>query len=159
MNKKTLLIALVLILTASLSVFAKGETEAKSAADVWETVSVTGTISFRDYPHPELTSGRTVYELLVPQYALYEIDVEAGATVTVEGIRMETPDDSDDVYLRVVKAIIDGEEYEVPAAPGYGGGRGFAHDRMPMSRPGGPWDDDKAPGPGSRFGGNRMMGR
>ncbi len=103
-------------------VFAAGSSESQSIENRWETLTVTGKVSFKDWPTPEITSGRTTYELLVPRYAIDQIDVAAGDTITVEGVLVDRPFETDEPALMVFKAIIDGEEYEVP----YGHGMGFA---------------------------------
>ncbi len=159
MNKKTLLIALLLSLLMSVSVFAKGESETRSMNDVWETVTVTGTVSFEDYPHPELTSGRTVYELLVPPYSLHTIEVESGDTITIEGVRTENHFESDETYLQVVKATIDGEEYEVSGPEDFGAHRGMRPGGMPMQGWEGPRRFDDSGSPGSMRGGKGMPRR
>ena len=102
-----------------------------------ETVTVTGQVYFDNRMHPELKSGAKEYELLVPRYYLYEVDLEDGDTVTVEGytvtgMPMFEEEDGDEVHLWVAKAVIDGKEYDLERY-GYGRGPGRGG-RMGMGR-------------------------
>ncbi len=86
----------------------------------WETISVTGKVSFKDYPHPEITSGAKTYELMVPAFSTQDLGVKAGDTITVEGVLVDSSMmTSGELALMVTKAVINGKEYVVPT--GFGG--------------------------------------
>jgi hypothetical protein len=62
---------------------------------------------------------------MVPRWAVDDLEVEEGQTVTVEGYVAEnTPWGGDGIYLRVTRAVIDGEEYELEDRPGGSMGMG-----------------------------------
>lgn len=107
------------------AVFANGESE--SVTDIWDSISVTGTVSFKDWPHPEITSGRTTYELMVPLHGITDLEVKSGDSITVEGILVDrgTAAESDEPLLMVTKAIIDGEEHEITPHAAWGGRKGL----------------------------------
>jgi hypothetical protein len=84
----------------------------------WRTIQVTGKLSFEDWPCPEITSKGKTYELMVPRYYSYDIKVEAGQTVTVEGYLVEKGRRNDEKqYIKVTKAVIYGKEYELATPP------------------------------------------
>lgn len=128
----TILVIAGLLVTGTAFAAGSAEQDAQALTERWETVTVTGTVSFADLPHPEITSGRTTWELRVPRYALDAVDVAAGDTVTVEGIPVDTPSTEDERVLMVVSATIDGEEFVVDHGFGDGAGPGFG----PMGRGG-----------------------
>ena len=134
--KKLLIITLVMGVIMTAGIFANGTSEAQSMSDYWETKTVTGKISFADWPFPELTSGGKSYELIVPPQAVYELDVKSGDAITIEGILVDCcmRADEDEPMLRVVKAVVGGEEYEVPFGQGPMAGPG---DRANDHRSGG----------------------
>ena len=119
MKKKTLLIALVLGAIMVAGAFASPVSEGDPTSE-WETITVTGVVSFKDWPNPEITSRGTTYELMVPRFAMLDIDIEAGDEVTIEGILVDQRVEDEEPMLMVTKALIDGEEYEVPFAGGMG---------------------------------------
>ena len=111
----TMLVVLGLVVAGT--AMAKGQVEEHSGLP-WKTVTLTGSVSFNDWPNPELTTrdGKT-YELLVPRLAAADLEVTEGQTITVEGYAVEgdfrgAPNDRQ--HIRVVKAVIDGEEYTLP---------------------------------------------
>lgn len=115
--KKTILLSLIFALFAIAGAFANGSSEVEAIADTWDTVTVTGTVTFKDWPHPEISSRGTTYELLVPRFSIDELEIESGDEITIEGVAVDGQE-GDEVYLKVIRAVIDGEEYYVP----YGGG-------------------------------------
>ena len=135
MRIKMFTILAVLGLVVAGTAMAKGQVEEQSGLP-WKTVTLTGSVSFNDWPNPEITvrDGKT-YELLVPRLAVVDLEVTEGQTITVEGYAIEgtfrgAPNDRQ--YIRVVKAVIDGEEYTLPdnmrmnPAGGKRGGRDLA---------------------------------
>ena len=137
--KRLLIITLVMGVIMTAGVFAKGTSETREMSDYWETKTITGKVSFADLPFPEITSGGKTYELLVPPQAVYEIDVKPGDTITVEGILVDShmSADEDKTTLRVTKAIVDGEEYEVPFGRSFKGSRAEGKDFSRNPRSGG----------------------
>jgi hypothetical protein len=153
MNAKRIFILLLIAGVAAAGVFASGNKEGKS--DVtrpdwrWgprgeapefseETITVTGELYFENRMHPELKSGSEEYELLVPHFYAYELDLKDGQTVTVEGYTVAgmpcyEDEEEEEVHIWVTKAIIDGEEYDLEA-DGFRGGR--MGPRMGMMGPG-----------------------
>lgn len=93
-----------------------------------EKVAVTGELYFQNRMHPELKSEGKEYELLVPHYYLFNLDLKEGQTVTVEGYPVTglpfEQEDKDEVHLWLTKAVIDGKEYDVERY-GRGGMMGF----------------------------------
>jgi len=83
-----------------------------------EKLTVTGPVSFQNRMHAELKADGKEYELMVPRFYLYELELEEGQQVTVEGYVAQGDDES---YLWVTKAVIDGKEYDLE---GRGPGRG-----------------------------------
>jgi len=111
--KKIIVLSLVLAAVAATGVFANGTSESKELAETWDTVTITGTVSFDDWPHPEITYRGTTYELIAPRFEAEDLEIKDGDEITIEGIVVERPE-SDATYLKVVRAVIDGEEYNVP---------------------------------------------
>jgi hypothetical protein len=157
MNVKKILVLLVLAGVAAAGAFASGNREQPTRPDLapcWrgaelseETVTVTGQVYFANRIHPELKSGSTEYELLVPRFYAYELDLKEGQTVTVEGYAVEGMPcygfgDEEEAHLWVTKATIDGKEYDLASA-------GFR---------GGPMGPEWGYGMGPRMGGRRSPG-
>jgi hypothetical protein len=139
MKQRLVVLLVVTGLLASAVAFASGSTETQTSP--WETISVTGRVSFKDYPHPEITSGAKTYELMVPAFSAQDLEVKAGDTITVEGVLMDgRMTTGDEPILLVTKAVVNGKEYVLPA--GYGGmghgmggmGRGGSGPRGGMGR-------------------------
>jgi len=139
MAKKILAVSLALGLVLAAVSFASGQKEPGAAAAPGQAGSgqklvLTGSVSFQNLIHPTLKSGDKVYELMVPRYLVYQVDLKEGAQVTVEGYQVrgmppwaQGDDTNIDVY--VTKATINGKEYDLsqfrgPMARGYGYGRG-----------------------------------
>jgi hypothetical protein len=153
MNAKRIIILLLIAGVAAAGVFASGNKEDES--DVtrpgWrrmprgeapdfseETITVTGELYFENRMHPELKSGSEEYELLVPRFYAYDLDLEDGQTVTVEGYTVEGMpcfEDEEEVHIWVTKAIINGKEYDMEAG-GFRGGHMGSRRGMGMMGPG-----------------------
>jgi RNase P/RNase MRP subunit p29 len=115
-----------------------------------ETITVTGQLYFEDRMHPELKSGAEEYELLVPRFYAYELELEEGQTVTIEGYTLEgmpccREEEEQEIHILVTKAIIDGQEYNLEDDPRWGmmgPGMGRRGGMMgPGRRPYGYYDD------------------
>ncbi len=141
MKAKTLVFLFLIAGLAATGVWASGDKEdqLQPPAPGWrapqgeaptvseQTITVTGQLYFQNLMHPELKAGNQEYELLVPRYYAYQLDLEEGATVTVEGYTVEglpcyEGEDEEEVHLWVTKAIIDGREYDLERG-GFWGGR------------------------------------
>jgi hypothetical protein len=139
MSAKKIIILLLIAGVAAAGVFASGnrEDEPGNVRPDWrrmprgeapefseETITVTGQLYFENRMHPELKSGADEYELLVPRFRAYELDLEDGQTVTVEGYAVEgmpcygwEDEEHDELHIWVTKAVIDGEEYDLEGGP------------------------------------------
>lgn len=143
MNRKFL--SAVLVMTAAAAFLAAtGVPEAGSADDFsGELVTVTGTLVLEESGYPALKSGDELWGLMYPYYLAQDLEVEDGEEITVEGYTMPAAGRrfvTDNRYLMVTKAVIRGEEYEVPHGPM--GGRGMMpapRGAMPDSRWKTPW--------------------
>jgi hypothetical protein len=142
MSAKKIIVLLLIAGVAAAGAFAGGskEDESEAARPDWrrlprgdapelseETITVTGKVYFEDRMHPELKSGSEEYELLVPRFHVYELNLEDGQTITVEGYTVEgmpccEDHEEEEVHIWVTKAVIDGEEYDLDAE-GFRGGR------------------------------------
>jgi hypothetical protein len=160
MNAKRIIILLLVAGVAAAGVFASGQEEDQDAKPDWrrmprgeepelseELLTVTGKLYFENRMHPELKSGGTEYELLVPRYYAYELDLEEGQTITVEGYTVEgmpcyEEGEEEEVHLWVTKAVIDGEEYDLKARGFRGGHMGHRWGMGPGRRPRG-FDDPR----------------
>jgi len=90
-----------------------------------EKLTVSGPVYFQNRMHAELKSGGQDYELMVPRFYLYELELEEGQQVTVEGYVAKGDEES---YMWVTKAVIDGQEYDLERrgrGPGMMGPRGW----------------------------------
>jgi len=155
MNAKRIIILLLIAGVAAAGVFASGNKEDESdvarpdwrRAPRWEapdfseeTITITGELYFENRMHPELESGGEEYELLIPRFYAYDLDLEEGQTVTVEGYTVEgmpcyEDEELEEVHIWVTKAIIDGEEYDLEA-DGFRGGHMGSRRGMGMMGPG-----------------------
>ena len=140
MSAKKIIILLLIAGVAAAGAFASGnkEDEAEAARPDWrrmprwdgpelseETITVTGQVYFENQMHPELKSGAEEYELLVPRFYAYELDLEEGQTITVEGYTVEGmlcchEEEEEELHIWVTKAMIDGEEYDLADGPRWG---------------------------------------
>lgn len=125
MAKKILISTLVMLALAG-AAFAGGQKEpaqppaqtAPAAAPATEEkLSLTGTLSLGDSRHPILKAGGKEYELLVPRYLTWNLDVKDGEQVSVEGyvvrgMPRRAQGDDGDIDLWVTKATIKGKEYD-----------------------------------------------
>jgi hypothetical protein len=159
MNAKRIIILLLIAGVAAAGVFASGnkEDESEAARPDWrrmprgeapefseETITVTGELYFENRMHPELKSGGEEYELLVPRFYAYDLDLKEGQTVTVEGYTVEgmpccEDEEEEEVHIMVTKAVIDGKEYDLE-------GRGFWGGHMGSRRGMGPGMGMMGPG-------------
>jgi hypothetical protein len=160
MSSKKIIILLLIAGVAAAGAFASGgkEEEPETARRNWravpprwdapelseETITVTGKLYFENRMHPELESGGEEYELLVPRFYVYELDLEEGQTVTVEGYTVEGmpcyEEEEEELHIWVTKAVIDGVEYKLEDDPrmgprwGMGPGRGHRGGMMGLGR-------------------------
>jgi hypothetical protein len=86
-----------------------------------DKVTVTGPVYFQNRMHAELKAGGKDYELMVPRFYLYDLELKEGQQVTVEGYVATGDEES---YLWVTKAVIEGKEYDLER-PGRGRGPGM----------------------------------
>ena len=162
MNAKKIIILLLIAGVAATGAFASGNKEgepettrpelrsaprgdAPEAPELSEeTITVTGQVYFNNRIHPELKSDGEVYELLVPRFYVYDLDLEEGQTVTVEGYTVEgmpgrMDGEGGELHIWVTKAVIDGQEYELEQGrqmdPRWGMGPG-GHPPKGMRNPG-----------------------
>lgn len=176
--KKIILLTFVLTVIAGTAVFANGEQEGSfdDAVRPWrgeefdgEIISLTGSLKLEEGEFPSLIADGEEYELMYPHFLDDGIELSDGQPVTVEGFLVPGPrweTEGEELHLRVTKAVIDGEEYDLEAyGPGFGpmmggsyggprggfAGRGYSDDC--------PYCDDGNYGRGS-YGGRRggMMG-
>jgi hypothetical protein len=145
MRTITLITVLFLVAGAGL-VFATGQQEDAQAPygprsaftqdEYGETVEATGRLSFDENHFPVITSNGKTYQLMIPRFYYDDVDVEEGDSLTVEGYTVPGPRfeeaEENTVYVRVTRALIDGNEYELDhmamAGPrGRGGPRGGGH--------------------------------
>jgi hypothetical protein len=136
MNAKKIIILLLIAGVAATGAFASGnkEGEPETTRPEWrsaprgdapeapelseETITITGQLYFNNRIHPELKSDGEVYELLVPRFYVYDLDLEEGQTVTVEGYTVKgmpygKAEEEGELHIWVTKAVIDGQEYEL----------------------------------------------
>ena len=140
MKQKIVLVLLVLLTAGIISVSAVGQSETEGvpygprwqsrSSGLGEKLEVTGELYFENRVHPELKSGDQEYELMVPRFYTFGVDLKEGQTITVEGYQVEGPyctmeEEEDEIHLWVSKAVIDGKEYDLD-------GMGFGK----MGRPG-----------------------
>jgi hypothetical protein len=144
MNAKKIIIVLLIAGVAAAGAFASGNKEddrlgprgyAPQLSE--ETITVTGQLYFENRMHPELKSGGEEYELLVPRFYVYELDLEEGQTVTIEGYTAEgmpcrEDEEEGELHIWVTKAVIDGEEYDLGDGPRWGMGPGMGPRRGMM---------------------------
>lgn len=159
MKRTTVLVVLLLALVGAAGVFASGNKEqpaqpgapgprgayGRGAAPEFseEKITVTGQLYFRNLMHPELKSGGKEYELLVPRFYVYDLDLQEGTTVTVEGYEVTgmpyfEQESEDEVHLWVTKAVVNGQEYDLERY-GMGGWMGGPRGGMMGPRGRGSW--------------------
>jgi len=150
MNKKGIVL-LVMLLSAGSLIFASGNKDKEDDSDYYgrgygprgmmgyadrddfpcfdedlETVTLTGTVDFTATGTVLNADGKE-WLLMYPMWALQDVELNRGDTVTVEGLVIEDPvnparETESGNYLHVVKAEIGGETYELDYAGGWGGG-------------------------------------
>ena len=128
MKHKIVLVLLVLLTAGLISVSAVGQSETEGVpygpmwqsqgSELGEKLEITGELYFENKMHPELKSGDQEYELMVPRFYTFGVDLKEGQTITVEGYKVDTPycameEEEDEVHLWVSKAVIDGKEYDL----------------------------------------------
>lgn len=162
MKRMMMLAAALLVISGTAGVFASGDKEQpeqQPQAGPWgapgyrgmpgagqgptfseEKLSVSGELYFKNLIHPVLKSGGKEYYLMAPRFHLYELELQEGTEVSVEGYQVtgmptgmpyaEPQADKDDLFLWVTKAVIGGKEYDLqrpgfaPRAGMMGGPRG-----------------------------------
>jgi len=103
---------------------------AADSGSVWEEITVEGVLNIDDDFFPTITKNGTTY-LLHANYRYVSalgLKIEDGEQVTVEGVVMPYADDrlgleDNEKVLRVTKAVVDGETYELGMNTAYGYGR------------------------------------
>src|SRR6056297_1982982 len=83
-----------------------------------ERVAVTGTVNLTAAGVELTTEDGQTYELMYPRFLAEEVEIETGDTAAVEGFLVPGPRwawnaDEDEKYLRIEKATVNGEEYEL----------------------------------------------
>ena len=111
------------LLAVSMGLFASGQREPVEREPFGpslskEELTVSGKVYFENRMHPELKTADQEYELLVPRYLAYQIDLEDGEEIEVSGYRaLDMPcygeEEEDEVHLWVTRATIRGEEYDL----------------------------------------------
>ncbi|MBN2509778.1 MAG: hypothetical protein JXB03_05850 [Spirochaetales bacterium] len=177
---RSIFIAVLFIFAAAFS-FAEGQNEAPvqpgpgplkgnpSAEDTFEEVTLTGAVDLSGFA-PRLVTKDETYMLMVPRILPEGVEVADGDEITVTGYLHDAPrgygrgyvTDASVKVIGVTKAVIGGQEYDIPR--GYGP-RGFARGAYDDGYP--CWDDEPR-GRGGRgssgrrggsFGSGRPMGR
>ncbi len=145
MKSRIIAVSIILMLTGLVAVFATGQKEEVErpygrgrggmmgmgmwGAEEGEKITVSGPVYFKDKIHPEIESGGKEYELMVPRFALWNLDIEEGQSIsvegyTIEGMYCEEEEGEDEVHLWVTKAKIGDKEYDLESdAQGTWGGR------------------------------------
>lgn len=128
MKQKIVLVLLVLLTAGIISVSAVGQSETEGvpygprwqspSSGLGEKLEVTGELYFENRVFPELKSGDQEYELMLPRFYTFGVDLKEGQTITVEGYQVEGPfciieEEGDEIHLWVTKAVIDGKEYDL----------------------------------------------
>lgn len=128
MKQKIVLVLFILLTAGIISVSAVGQSETEGvpygpgwqsrSSELGEKLEITGELYFENKIHPELKSGDQEYELMVPRFYTFGVDLKEGQTITVEGYQVEGPyctmeEEEDEIHLRVSKAVIDGKEYDL----------------------------------------------
>ena len=135
MAKKILITTLVMLALAG-AAFASGQKEPVqspaqaaplTAAPTGEKLSLTGTLSLEGSMHPILKAAGKDYELMVPRYLTWNLDLKEGEQVSVEGYVVQgmprrADSDDDDIDLMVTKATIKGKDYDLSQYRGQGRG-------------------------------------
>jgi len=88
-----------------------------------EEKTLTGEVAIGTDGRARLIVEGQEYELMYPFIAAADLEVETGDVVTVEGAVVPGPrwqEDEDALYFHVSGAVIDGEEYDLDDAYGYG---------------------------------------
>jgi hypothetical protein len=86
-----------------------------------EKVTLSGPVQFQNRIHPEMKAGGRDYQLLVPRFYVYELELKDGQELTVEGYVAQGDEVS---YLWVTGAVIDGKQYDLER-PGRAPRRGY----------------------------------
>jgi hypothetical protein len=147
MHKRMIVVFSLLLAVAALG-FTSGQSEAQAGPDA-ELISAEGTLVLQDQFWPRLETPQGTYRLMAPRTLPAGVEVAQGDTIAVEGYLVPGPrmgwQKSDEKYLAVTRAVIDGEEYLVnrPFGPGSEDGhccedeqRGHHHGHMGFGRHG-----------------------
>ena len=136
---------LVLMMVSAAALFANGTGEFPARqSSVGDPIELSGTLEFVD-GHPVLDTGDATYLLGAPRARWYEGELEAGGTMTVEGILQTEPVGPTagldvDGHVAVAAATYEGEDLTVADGPMGARGARFATDSD--RRGGGPPQDD-----------------
>ena len=143
--KRTIVLASVLVLMASMTVLAspvRERDESNAPWGQWDSVTVTGELDIRDGYFPTLKAEGETWELMVHEVP-EEIDIESGRTITVTGFEMPRhrwQTTAETRALMVETATIDGKEYILAEGPGMMmGGYGGMMGRAPQGNTRGGW--------------------
>jgi len=136
---------LALMMVSAVALFANGTGELPARQDaVGDPIELSGTLEFVD-GHPVLDTGDATYLLGAPRARWYEGELEAGGTMTVEGILQAEPVGPTtglevDGHVAVAAATYEGEDLAVADGPAGSRGARFADDST--RRGAGPAQDD-----------------
>ncbi|ADK79183.1 hypothetical protein [Sediminispirochaeta smaragdinae] len=164
MKKYTIMfiIAAGMVFSSGSTLFAEGAQEDEDFRDnPYQTVTVSGKIyaSFSGFPELKGDDGKT-YRLMFPMFLADSLELSNGESVSVEGFSAPanwrpTRNPSDAVYLRLVKATIDGQTYDLSRFYGHmgPGGPGRFHEGWGCFESG--YDDSNHMVPAPGMGGYR----
>jgi hypothetical protein len=103
-----------------------------------ESLTLTGIIDLSDVNVPKLTVGENTYELMVPYRLDYDIDINDGDEITINGFEVPAyrrAADSELTNLMVTGATFNGTEYDLnminDGPMGYGRGPGMMNNYGP----------------------------
>lgn len=139
--KKIILVTVVLTIITGTALFGYGAQEEeeidRSIPPRWglefneeDLLNLTGTLILEPGELPALRAEGKRYELMYPHFLDDDIDMTDGESVTIEGFLVpgsRWQDEEDALFLKVTKAVIDGEEYELEPFAGRSGPRMSGH--------------------------------
>lgn len=131
-TRVSFLIVMALIIAAGMPLMAEGIQEQQEYAGPrnvgveLEEKELTGVVTMYADGRATLTADGEEFELLYPRFTVGQIEIESGDEITVEGVVVPGPrweEAEETAFLRVEKALIDGEEYELDGPYAMQGGR------------------------------------